>query len=218
MVSSGLMNRLDAYDVVHINSEFFDQDSDHDPSVARFTFAAAPLPVRLTFVRGEWVAGEGSVLTWQTSEEINNDHFDVERSVDAKSFEKIGRVAGKGTSSTRQNYQFVDPSAPGDITYYRLKQVDLDGSYQYSQIVAIRRGIELVNLTLWPNPATEKLFVKVTGVGQVMRLRVFDIQGRLLSESQQLDRADISSLSSGQYVLEVQSENGQTLRQRFIKP
>lgn len=218
LASTAMTSKLDAFDAVHINAEFTDQLSDHDPSVARFTFPAAPMPVRLVYMRGEWVSGEGSVLSWQTSVEINNDHFDIERGTDAKSFEKIGRVAGKGMTSERQNYRFVDADAPGDVTYYRLKQVDVDGSFAYSQIVAVRRGVESIKLTLWPNPASEKLSVNVTGVGPVTRLRVFDTQGRLLSESQQTDKADVSALKAGQYVLEIQTKTGQTLRQRFIKP
>lgn len=82
----------------------------------------------------------GNMLTWQTTAEVNNKEFVVERLEDGNTYETIGTVNGKGTSVDKQEYSFLDISANKGLTRYRLKQINTDGTYQYSNIIKIDKS------------------------------------------------------------------------------
>ncbi|MFK7948698.1 MAG: hypothetical protein AB8G11_13990 [Saprospiraceae bacterium] len=79
----------------------------------------------------------GNMLTWQTITEANNKEFIIERSADGNTYETIGTVDGIGTSVNKQDYSFLDISVDKGLTRYRLKQVNLDGTFQYSNVIKI---------------------------------------------------------------------------------
>lgn len=82
----------------------------------------------------------GNMLTWNTSTEVDNKEFVIERSTDGNTYNTIGKVNGKGTSIDKQEYSFLDISADKGLTRYRLKQVSIDGTYQYSNIIKIDKS------------------------------------------------------------------------------
>jgi subtilisin-like proprotein convertase family protein len=117
-----------------------------------------PLPVQLLSFTGA-PDQAGVLLRWQTASELNNSHFEVERSSDGKVWQSIGRVAGNGTTHAQMNYQYLDRMA-GRSNYYRLKQVDYDGKHEYSPLVMVMmEGIEH-GLMVYPNPAVDQVTVK----------------------------------------------------------
>lgn len=93
------------------------------------------LPVEFSKFTGEQ-SESGNVLVWQTLSEINNDFFEIQRSVDGIEFETIDYVQGAGNSFVLNNYNFLDYEVSG-LSFYRLKQVDFDGSINYSHIISI---------------------------------------------------------------------------------
>ncbi|MDO7854743.1 glycine-rich protein [Hymenobacter sp. CA1UV-4] len=100
----------------------------------------APLPVELTRFTAE-PQGDDALLQWATASEKNNDHFEVEASADGHAFRRIGTVAGHGTSTQPQQYQLVDKAIAryaADPVYYRLRQVDVDGTVSYSPVRQVR--------------------------------------------------------------------------------
>ncbi|MFD2248386.1 SGNH/GDSL hydrolase family protein [Pontibacter ruber] len=97
-----------------------------------------PLPVELFDFKGI-VAKSGIQLHWKTASETNNAHFNIERSEDGKNFKVIGKVNGSGNSNTTLAYTFTDKSAHTGTLYYRLKQVDFDGQYETSNVIAVNR-------------------------------------------------------------------------------
>ncbi|RZJ57486.1 MAG: hypothetical protein EOO55_03285 [Hymenobacter sp.] len=115
-----------------------------------------PLPVTLTTFDAK-AAGANANLTWATASEANNDYFGVERSFDGVSFTAIGKVAGHGTTATFSNYAYTDAGvaakASGTV-YYRLRQVDLDGTSTYSPVRTVAFEMGAASLKLYPNPAT----------------------------------------------------------------
>lgn len=115
----------------------------------------APLAVELTSFEG-MPTQSGIELTWSTASETDNAGFEVERSQDGKSFEKIGDVAGAGNSSVARNYSFTDATADKGTHYYRLKQHDHSGAFEYSQLIAVTmyHATNTENLSVYPNPAT----------------------------------------------------------------
>jgi hypothetical protein len=88
---------------------------------------SSPLPVELTFFEGD-CEKEGIVLTWQTASEINNDYFEIQKSIDGVNFESIASVQGAGNSSSYINYSFMDESSTTSNAFYKIAQIDFDGT------------------------------------------------------------------------------------------
>lgn len=99
-----------------------------------------PLPVELTSFKATLAKVE-VLLEWATASELDNAYFQVERMQQGQPFSPIGRVNGVGTSSLSHRYSFRDASAPAGLLYYRLRQVDTDGSYSFSKVVAVHRSV-----------------------------------------------------------------------------
>ncbi|NOY76236.1 MAG: DUF4876 domain-containing protein, partial [Calditrichaeota bacterium] len=100
------------------------------------------MPVELASFTAS-VGKKGVTLSWTTASETNNLGFEIQRSLDKKAFQKIGFVKGNGTTSKSHVYSFVDESAHGNTYYYRLKQVDLDGTFEFSNILTVNAVIPL---------------------------------------------------------------------------
>ena len=121
-------------------------------NVSISVFTTAPLPVELVAFDAELV-GDKVDLTWTTASEINNDYFEIQKSQDGFVFQTVARVQGNGNSVNMIDYQYEDGLEASGKYYYRLKQVDFDGTYAYSETVYI----DYVNqdpAEVFPNPAT----------------------------------------------------------------
>lgn len=119
------------------------------------------LPVELVYFRAQRRDGT-VVLSWQTAWELDNDYFEVEQSKDGRRFTPVARIKGRGTTDNYINYQYihVDPS-PG-VGYYRLRQVDFDGSFAYSPVVAVAAGKDTpLDFVFAPNPAREQVEIRL---------------------------------------------------------
>lgn len=129
-------------------------------------------------------SGETVTLDWGTVSETNNAGFDIERSTDGATFEKIGYRSGAGTTSEAQSYRFVDRTLPfaGEL-FYRLRQVDVDGTDEYSEPLRVQiRADELTFLPSAPNPfQTTTRLRYVLPAQETVRLDVFDLLGRRVS-------------------------------------
>jgi len=172
--------------------------------------------------------GEGVYCTWSTASEINNDYFDVERSIDGKEFEAIGRVKGfgHGTSSEIRKYSLMDYDHCEGIRYYRLKQVDIDGLYSYSDVVAVKCLLNKDFINVYPNPAKTTVFSTFyeTKIGTV-KLQWLDMVGKIVKEEihtvekgYNTVQSDVSDLSQGIYFLRIkETENVSDENDRQIK-
>lgn len=118
------------------------------------------LPVNLTRFSG--IFQEGTVqLTWQTATEKEADRFEIERSTDATSFSTIGSVRASGNTSQLIDYDFIDAEPFSGKGFYRLKQIDLDGRFRYSGTIMVQTtGLDNA-VTLYPNPATDHIRIRV---------------------------------------------------------
>ncbi len=95
------------------------------------------LPIELLYFTGEKKSCNNNLLIWATATETNNDHFEIERSSDAINFTKIKEIPGSINSLETKKYVYVDLNPESGVNYYRLKQVDLDGTYKYAPIVDV---------------------------------------------------------------------------------
>ncbi|MDP4285519.1 MAG: T9SS type A sorting domain-containing protein [Bacteroidota bacterium] len=113
--------------------------------------SCGPTPVILSSFNGRYSDGT-TFLDWQTSQEINSDHFDLFRSTDGQDFSLVTSVKSAGTSYSPKNYTYQDNGAPGSqYIYYRLKQVDIDGKFVFSPIIKIAVGLKN-GIEVFPNP------------------------------------------------------------------
>ncbi|UFH52151.1 GEVED domain-containing protein [Spirosoma sp. KNUC1025] len=180
----------------------------------------SPLPVNLVSFEGKWIANKGNELSWITSWEKENDHFEIQRSSVAKSFETIGRVNGKGTTSAVQTYGFVDEiGAQSELMYYRLKQVDVDGRTSYSRIISVWHEVSTsLSVVVYPNPVVEQLTLKLSANQSIDQLRVYNAGGvQVMSQEGKSEWLDVRSLPAGVYIIDVTTVSGQAVRQRFVK-
>jgi hypothetical protein len=134
------------------------------------------LPITLSYFQARSEEG-GILISWKTAAELNNDHMVIEKSRDGVRFQEIGQVKGRGTATTPFTYSFVDPNPQTGPNYYRLKQVDTDGKFIYSKtIVADTNGF--IHLYAYPNPVSERIFVRSTEEVINTGLHLFDALGR----------------------------------------
>jgi predicted extracellular nuclease len=201
------------------------RSSDHDPLLIGIDFSGA-LPVRLvSFAAKKTVAGVQ--LEWRTTDEVNNSHFTVQRSADATRFDDIAVVDGKANNTQLSNYNYLDTTPLEGISYYRLKQTDLDGTYTHSSIVAVKTGeASGMQLMIHPNPATESINLSFTGTftskGELSYMiynkegvGLFSGKGSLEKISKQAS-SNLPHLKSGLYLIKI-SNNKDSETVRFVK-
>ncbi len=156
------------------------------------------------------------VLEWETLSETNNSGFEIERSTDGNHFQKINFQPSHGTTNDTQRYQFTDVDAPKGLLYFRLKQLDYNGDFEYSPVVAIELAQQ--GFTLYPNPTRNEIQVETVGL-ESTRLEIFDARGQLLKHFDLTDNSstlDLSDLSNGIFMAVVTTAN-QVYVQRLIK-
>jgi len=200
--------------------------SDMVTSFSPFTLASTlggpfnPLPVELLSFTAK-KRSKGVLLEWETATETNNAFFQVERSLNGKAFDAISKVEGVGNSDITQSYQWLDENPRSGINYYRLKQVDFDGAFEYHPIVSVDMGpIKEASLQLFPNPSIDKVNILLpstvegeadillyNAVGQLVKTTSIDlVQGNNNTE------LDIRKLPKGRYTMLVHY-GGQRLTQ-----
>ena len=139
--------------------------------------SGAALPVTLVNFEGKNTS-EGNVLQWTTSAESNNDYFAIEESTNGKTFSETGRVKGVGNASVTNHYDFTDMDFNKGITYYRLKQVDFDGKYAHSRIIAIDAP-SAGDIRFYPNPVQSALNIELPNLqGNWVNARVINASGQ----------------------------------------
>jgi len=178
------------------------------------------VPVELSSFTAE-VSQNEIILNWTTATELNNHGFEIDRSFDNETFEKIGFVPGFGTTTESKSYSFRIAEFASGIQYYRLKQIDFDGTHEYSEVIeveALTPG-QFTLLQNYPNPFNPSTSIKFSiPVDSNVKLKLYNLLGQEVAEllnseiSAGVHQIDFnaSSLSSGTYfyVLEANGNNG----------
>ncbi|WP_143828785.1 T9SS type A sorting domain-containing protein [Dyadobacter fermentans] len=181
--------------------------------------ADAALPVALVafHVRKE---ENGVEVAWETSFETNSDYFEIQRSGNAKDWQPIGRLSSAGESSQKTSYSYSDHAPMKGDNYYRLKMVDQDGTFAWSQIRKVTWDETALNI--FPNPATDVLEMEAQDWLNVAQISVIDERGTVLKEqnpqtSSQRGSLSLEGLNAGSYILQARYFDGSVLRRHFIK-
>lgn len=178
------------------------------------TLDESALPVRLGMFNAKFVEN-GVRLEWTTYAEENNAGFHIERSADAKRFEKIAFIEGKVNSTSENHYTATDPLPLAGISYYRLKQTDLDGTYSYSQVKSVN-NINTKQLIVYPNPVRDMLTIDLKGNKVVGRLTILNVLGQIIHQTDvngtEQNVIDVSALSPGMYFYRLDNFTGSFVR------
>jgi hypothetical protein len=172
----------------------------------------SPLPVELIHFDAQAAANHTADLHWATASELNNNYFDVERSYDAIHWEWVGNVTGNGTTNQLTDYSFTDKSiaTSQNMAYYRLKQVDFDGAFEYSDIRVVRFDgrAEMLEIAAYPNPFNQEVTIHANS-NEPYSIEVTDINGLLLlatdNTKSKTHRLDLTKWTSGVYIVNVTS-------------
>lgn len=172
----------------------------------------ASLPVNFIEVVARATAVDLVRVSWTTAQEVNNDYFEVQRSSDGRSFETVGRIVGAGTTSTHRSYHLVDRGVPAGMYYYRIAQVDYDGTVTYSSIVdCLVKGDLLVELR--PTLVTDQLLYSV-GSQTTATLVIMSLDGSVYKtvDIDSQGALDMSAYGAGLYTITVIADNRSTTR------
>ena len=184
---------------------------------------ANPLPVDLTYFEGN-VEGASVVLKWETATETDNDYFVLEASTDGARFETIAEIEGAGTISTPQFYSFKDDNPVDGVNYYRLKQVDMDGDFEYFKTVSVEIEREATVFAVTPNPVRNIARIQLNeNISSEAHLELVTMTGQTIkmvnvTSDQGVQEVMMNDLPSGVYYIRlVDRLSNEVLNQKIIK-
>ena len=183
------------------------------------------LPIELLSFTG-WYNGVQNELHWTTTSEINSDFFEVQKSTDGIIFYVIGSVDAAGYSTADLNYLFYDDNPIVGINYYKLRMVDFNGEYEYSNTIPIRVDIDAdPAFVIYPNPVHDNLnFSIIASDDSKINIKITDVLGRnlltqefTLHSGQNTFSLPIEKLASATYFIYYYDQNGAKQIQQFVK-
>lgn len=185
-----------------------------------------PLPVTLVSFTAQAQA-QNALLNWNTAQELNNKGFEVEVSLDGANFRRLAFVTGHGTTAVAQQYRYTDAGAArrGTLQYYRLRQLDADGTATYSAVQPVAFTLQTASIAAWPNPTHDTYTLLLTADrAQTVQLTMHDAVGRQVSQvsvalqagENQLPAAFTSTQPAGVYILSGVVD-GQVVRTRMVR-
>ena len=196
-----------------------------DPAGSTSEFARSEvvrnvMPVTLMLFEAKVVSNQAR-LTWMTTEELNNDRFEIERAAEALNWLKIGSVKGFGSTNVTNTYQFIDDSPEIGTSYYRLKQVDSDGRFTYSPIKALNFEENFSErLTAYPNPtANGSVIIVLDQILDASAATVLNITGAKLNNTPLRNLTpnkitiDLSAQPPGVYLVNINGKTVKVLKQ-----
>ena len=183
-------------------------------------------PVQLILLNAKRISNKNVNVFWETTNEINNKGFEVQRSLgNTSSFTERGFVPADIHPAFKHKYDFDDENDYENISYYRLKQIDIDNNFVFSKIVSVKGYASEEMITVYPNPATITVLMDVTlQTGSMVTISLYDNKGRLLNEK--LDylnkgtntrNVQVGQLSKGMYTIKIIKNDGKQLTATFIK-
>ncbi|MDQ3191198.1 MAG: T9SS type A sorting domain-containing protein [Bacteroidota bacterium] len=184
---------------------------------------ASVLPINLISFDAQYI-DKKMKLNWETASEINNDFFTVEKSLNGTDFNYVTTVKGAGNSNSFLTYETFDPNPHFGFAYYRLKQTDFDGKYEYSELVAVTIKNNKESFTVYPNPAGNNAEISFNSYGNDEAvLSITNSTGGLVlyktintHKGTNTIKLDMMDFSKGIYFVSL-SNKYEVLKTKFIK-
>lgn len=147
-------------------------------------------------------------IQWTTISEKDNDYFILENSFNGSEWTEVATIKGQGTTTERHDYYFEDERAINGVTYYRLKQVDTDGEVTYHKIISSSCDLDPNSVLIFPNPASETVFINVHPNNKVQSLTLRNSLGQIIYQSFNEESMNVQDFSTGIYILTVETKSG----------
>jgi hypothetical protein len=200
------------------------QDTDPSNSSPSGTVSVADvnLPVTLSVFNATKESTTAS-LTWDTTEETNSDRFEIQHSLNAKNWAKIGSVASHGESKIKRDYSYTHATPSAGSNYYRLKMVDRDNTFAYSSIRSLdfdRSAVAGgdVSAQVYPNPVSETLTIDAKDWSTVSNVQLVNVSGVSVYNSGKTPSqfVDVKGLQAGMYLVKILKVDGSALVQKIV--
>jgi hypothetical protein len=165
-------------------------------------YLETPLPVE--WIRFEGKHENGSIcLYWSTGSETNNMGFDIERSFDGKGWENFGYTVGNGNSSSNSEYTFCKEIESQQETYYRLKQIDFNGAFEYSNIILLPSNSSNEKINMFPNPTYGLIHFSGIEYHELIKILIYDQFGQTVKTFDRANEIEVYDLDHGIYFIEL---------------
>jgi hypothetical protein len=176
---------------------------------------SSSVPVEMLYFTGK-TTKNGNFLTWATASEENNAGFEIQKSTDGRTFEKIAFVEGNGTTVEQQQYEFLDKNTT-PTAYYRLKQTDFDGKFEYSNVIILNNTtMATAEVLVYPNPVSDVLTIEnALGFATIYNALGQPLQQFEITNAKYL--FNTNDLSKGIYTLQIRKTNGEITTHQIIK-
>lgn len=198
-VVSGMVNQ----GTYSLEVEVIDNLGARTKDTVHITEMNAVAPVDFLYLKGKNI-GKHNILQWATANEFNNEGFEVQRSADGRTFTTIAFIKGAGVSTQQLEYAYTDVSAPQQVSYYRLRQVDFDKQFKYTRVVSITNANNRLSLEHYPNPVTSVLTLQLQSADRgLVHVRMLSMEGKVLKQS--VLRKDAETLTGRFYLQDIQS-------------
>lgn len=202
LTSQSILGGGGNYDARYYTQTFFEVDITYT-----YNETCSALPVKIKSFSG-MQSEEKVALKWQVAEEMQVSHYDIEQSLDAKTFHKLSTVTAGG----KDQYTSIDNNPISGKNYYRLKSVDHDGTFAYSSIINVdfKGGYSLV---IYPNPVSDILSLKGENISNISHVEIMDTNGRVvkkLNESEIKNGVSVKEFTNGTYFIRILRANGLT--------
>jgi hypothetical protein len=223
IVSPPAPGDVDVYIPLMANQQYFITDVDGDGNPDEVPYGnISTLPIELLDFHAEWQADETVSLSWATLTETNNDFFVIEKRHENGTFFPIGQVDGAGNSQEIKTYQWTDRSEHSARNYYRLRQVDINGSSSYSDVIQLEVENKSL-LNLYPSPTRDFVYLHSV-IDESKTIIISDITGKLLgqkyfhfTETQTTFQLDLTTYADGVYFIQIIDEHGTSQSHKIIK-
>ncbi|WP_235292393.1 T9SS type A sorting domain-containing protein [Portibacter lacus] len=173
------------------------------------TSSSTMIPVELNHFEVEVISKQEVMVRWMTSLEIENDFFEIEKSEDGVNWYAIGEMNGKGTNFEHATYMFIDKHPKLGRSFYRIKQVNFDQDYAFSNAAYV--NIHTDDFQIFPNPTRDKIFLFVGHYSKDLKFEIRDIIGNIHFKGDLTSietEINVSNLIQGTYLLQIVSEDG----------
>lgn len=169
---------------------------------------SSSLPIELIEFNGALGKNKTVELTWSTASELNNDKFEIERAVNDYNFKEVGSVAGMGNSQEINDYTYVDRQPERGTNYYRLKQIDFDGQFNYSPVITVEvRETPEIGLDFYPNPVVNEIKINNMDNSVETEVSISSVTGKVIWKGLlENGRVNTEYLQPGTYILTVVSK------------
>ncbi len=179
-----------------------------------------PLPVTFLKFSGEYLKDRGNKLNWEVTNQLNVKEYEIQFSSDGANFVKAGSVDAKIFNSGNLSYDFLHLDYKQGNNFYRIRSIDLDGSYKLSSIVLINITEKNRSVIIYPNPVKDKIIVNYKGNSTHIQYALIDATGKIVQRKdisvQNPIQIPVANLASGNYILRITDDEG-AINTQFVK-